>query len=300
MLFRSDIIVIGGANVDIKAKTEKPHIAATSNPGSVSFTPGGVARNIAHNLALLGTKVALISVVGRDAPGELAFAATTKAGVDLSFTMRSDVPTGSYIAVLDSNGELVTAVNDMRILENLDSEFVKRHAAALEETKFIVADCNIRQDLLEWLALHFGEKLIVEPVSVPKSAKLRTLLEKHEVFLATPNRDQLAVLMEGGTDLHECGLHNLVVHMGSLGAVVSSQRGTMQIPSMRHAQVSDVTGAGDAAVAGLVYGLCKGYNIVEAARLGQAAASLKLGSTSSTAAGLTETALLEIMKRIHE
>ena len=295
-----DIIVIGGTNVDIKAKTEKPHITATSNPGNVSLTPGGVARNIAHNLGLLSTKVALISVIGRDAPGELAIAATTKAGVDVSLTLRSDVATGSYVAVLDSTGELITAVNDMRILENLIPEFVKQHVSALESAKFIVADCNIRQDLLEWLALRFGDKLIVEPVSVPKSAKLRTLLEKHEVFLATPNRDQLAVLMEGGTDLHECGLHNLVVHMGSLGAVVSSQRGTTQIPSMRHAQVSDVTGAGDAAVAGLVYGLCKGYDIVEAARLGQAAASLKLISTSSTAAGLSEASLLEIMKRTHE
>ena len=41
-----DIIVIGGTNVDIKAKTTRPHIAATSNPGTVSVTPGGVARNV--------------------------------------------------------------------------------------------------------------------------------------------------------------------------------------------------------------------------------------------------------------
>jgi pseudouridine kinase len=295
-----DIIVIGGTNVDIKAKTVKPHIPATSNPGRVSVTPGGVARNISHNLALLGVNVALITAIGRDAPGELAIAATANAGVDLSLAMRGDAATGSYIAVLDSNGELVTAVNDMAILDSLGPDFVKQHHHILQAAKFIVADCNIRQDLLDWLALHFGEKLIVEPVSVPKSAKLRTLLEKHEVFMATPNRDQLAVLMEGGTDLHECGLQNLVVHLGADGAVVSSQSRTTQIPSMLKARVSDVTGAGDAAVAGLVYGLVSGYDIVKSARLGQAAASLKLNSTTSTAPGLSQAALNAIMKDVNE
>ena len=64
-----------------------------------------------------------------------------------------------------------------------------------------------------------------------------------------------------------------------------------QIHSANHAQVRDVTGAGDAAVAGLAYGLLKGYDISKAAQFGQAAASLVLSSTASTAAGLTETAL---------
>ncbi len=171
-----DIIVIGGTNVDIKAKTAKPHIAGTSNPGSVSVTPGGVARNISHNLAMLGVNVALISAVGTDPQGNLAMAATHKAGVDVSMVLRNDLATGAYIAVLDSSGELISAVNDMRSLESLDPDFLQQHQVALQEAKFVVADCNIRQDILEWLALRFGEKLIVEPVSVPKSAKLKALL----------------------------------------------------------------------------------------------------------------------------
>jgi sugar/nucleoside kinase (ribokinase family) len=73
-----------------------------------------------------------------------------------------------------------------------------------------------------------------------------------------------------------------------------------QIPCAIHSQVSDVTGAGDAAVAGLVYGLSKGYDISKAAQFGQAAASLVLSSTSSTAIGLTEMALQNIVKVRHE
>jgi pseudouridine kinase len=301
-----DIIVIGGTNIDIKAKTTASYIAATSNPGNVTFTPGGVARNIAHNLGSLGVGVALISAIGNDPPGEIAIAATSVAGVDLSLCLRCDAPTGFYVAILDEKGELVSAVNDMRILENLKPENVKPHHAALQAAKLIVVDCNVRPDLLDYLALQFSEKLIVEPVSVAKSQRLRTLLEKHEVFMATPNWDQIKALTDmddmdqACQDLHERGLHNLVVHLGPEGAVISSEKGMKKIQCAGHAQVSDVTGAGDAAIAGLVYGLTKGYDIAKSAQFGQAAASLVLSSTSSTALGLTEAALQNIVKARNE
>jgi pseudouridine kinase len=301
-----DIIVIGGTNIDIKAKTTASYISATSNPGNVTFTPGGVGRNIAHNLGSLGVSVALISAIGNDAPGEIAMAATGAAGVDLSMCLRCDAASGAYVAVLDEKGELVSAVNDMRILENLKPENVKPHHATLQAAKLIVVDCNTRPDLLDYLALHFSEQLVVEPVSVAKSQKLRTLLEKHEVFMATPNRDQLQALTDiddmdqACLELHERGLQNLVVHMGSEGALLSLARGMKKIPATCHAQVLDVTGAGDAAVAGLVYGLSKGYDIAKSAQFGQAAASLVLSSTSSTVPGLTETALLNIVKARHD
>jgi pseudouridine kinase len=301
-----DIIVIGGANIDIKAKTTVSYISATSNPGNVTFTPGGVARNIAHNLGSLGVRVVLISAIGNDATGEIAIAATSAAGVDLSLCLRSDAATGSYVAVLDEKGELVSAVNDMHILENLKPESVKPHHAALQAAKLIVVDCNVRPDLLDYLALHFSEKLVVEPVSVAKSQKLRTLLEKHEVFMATPNRDQLVALTDmddvdqACQELHERGLQNLIVHMGSEGALLSSGKGIKKIHCASHSQVRDVTGAGDAAVAGLVYGLTKGYDIAKSAQFGQAAASLVLSSTSSTAPGLTEAALQNSVKAKNE
>ena len=48
------ICVIGGANADIIATSFGVFVPNDSNPGSVRLTAGGVGRNIAHNLALLG------------------------------------------------------------------------------------------------------------------------------------------------------------------------------------------------------------------------------------------------------
>ncbi len=83
------------------------------------------------------------------------------------------------------------------------------------------------------------------------------------------------------------------------GAVVSSGKGMKQISRATHSQVSDVTGAGDAAVAGLVYGLSQGYDLSKSAQSGQAAASLVLSSTASTAVGLTEMALQQHIQGLH-
>jgi pseudouridine kinase len=55
-----------------------------------------------------------------------------------------------------------------------------------------------------------------------------------------------------------------------------------------------VTGAGDAAVAGLVCGLLEGLALADAARLGQCAAAIKLGSSESVALGLSRDRLMRM------
>ena len=116
------VVVIGGANVDIKARSTAPATQQTSNPGHGSMTPGGVARNIAENLARLGTRTHLIAAVGRDALGDSLLAQTSAAGVRLEFVQRSDRPTGTYTAILDSDGELIVAVADMEVTDDLRPE----------------------------------------------------------------------------------------------------------------------------------------------------------------------------------
>ena len=65
------ISVIGGANVDLSATLYDAFIAADSNPGHIDIGYGGVARNIAHNLALLGARTQLLTIFGGDLFGGL-------------------------------------------------------------------------------------------------------------------------------------------------------------------------------------------------------------------------------------
>ena len=77
------VTVIGGINIDIKGHPLHKLIAGTSNPGQVYTSPGGVGRNIAHNLALLGVPVYLLGAVGADIFGARIIDKTRQAGVNV-------------------------------------------------------------------------------------------------------------------------------------------------------------------------------------------------------------------------
>ncbi len=283
-----DIAVIGGANIDIKAKVTEPNRLGTSNPGVVSTSAGGVGRNIAHNLARLGANVALISVVGNDAHGNAVLDETARAGVDVSRVARSGVTTGSYVALLDHDGELISALSDMRCVEEITADVVQAHADAITAAKLVVADCNLPQPTLNMLATLVGDRLVIEPVSVPKSRKLIEVLKIAPVFLASPNFDQIDQLANtrdieaAFAFMHGKGLQNVVIHAGAEGAFVSDGNDIEHVEAHPPGKIVDVTGAGDAAVAGLVFGLLRGEPLAQAAARGQMLAGRVIARAAST------------------
>jgi pseudouridine kinase len=283
----ADVIVIGGCNFDIKAKSTEANKLGTSNPGTVITSAGGVARNIAHNLARLGAKVSLLSAIGRDAMGDSVLETTRAAGVDVSRVQRVANATGTYIAILDRDGELITAMNDMQAVENLTPELIRTDADTLASARLVVADCNLPFASLSAIAEIARDKLLIEPVSVPKSQKLFKLLEAGPVAYATPNFDQIEAL--AGTReieaaiafLHDRGLRNAVIHAGPEGAFCSDGSDISHVAAMPAGPVMDVTGAGDGAVAGFVYGLLRGKSLVDAVAEGQKLAGRIIASERS-------------------
>ena len=283
----SNVLVIGGANVDVKAKTSATHIPRTSNPGLVSIKAGGVGRNIAHNLARLGAKVSLLSVIGLDAFGDLLISETNKTGVNTNAIIRTNQTTGSYVAMLDEKGELIIAVSDMGLLSLLTPDTITKNKDLIMANNHIISDCNLPEETLHEIAKLCADRLIIEPVSVAKSQKLRNLLANHKIYLATPNLDQIESLV-GTRDipiaikaLHKLGLQNIVIHAGEQGAFASDGKTFTHIPSTAQ-KVIDVTGAGDAATAGLVHGLMKNLPLADAAKLGQDMAARVIASDLST------------------
>jgi pseudouridine kinase len=291
-----EIVVIGGANLDIKARPTAGLISATSNPGRITISVGGVARNIAHNLARLGLPVSLISAVGHDAVAEQLRRETEAAGVDMSMTLVSDQPSGIYCAVLDPEGELAIGVNGMDIVEGMVPEALEPFKSAILNARYVVADCNLPLATLEWvcgLTRDGNTRVIVETVSVAKSEKLKLLLEKdHHPFAATPNLQQAEAItshritrtsdaMEVATRLRKMGLENAIVTLGDEGAFLSSAKESALIPPFAIGPRADVTGAGDATTAGMIFALMKGASLFEAAHFGQAAGKLAVESAAT-------------------
>ncbi|MBA7497285.1 Pseudouridine kinase [subsurface metagenome] len=330
------VVVIGGANIDLRGRSEGELKRYTSNPGKINVGSGGVGRNIAHNLALLNVPVALLSVVGDDGEGIRILEETGKAGVKMEqMIISGEHPTGIYLAILDEKGEMEVAVSDMRILEEVTVEYLRSKAYLIKGSKIVVMDTNIPEQSIEYvvdLCNKVKVPLLIEPVSVEKARKLRKILDESgkergsgsesesgrwAIDYITPSEDELESILgtEIGDDrdldldidldivraaeeLKDKGVKNVIVTLGKRGIYVSYGGGTDEgkqgdpkpgkFMAPYKGEVVDVTGAGDALVAGLVYGIYKGYSLEVAARFGLAAAALTISTKEAVRRDLRE------------
>jgi len=311
------VVVIGGANIDIKVRSTAPIRRRTSNPGRSDTTSGGVGRNIAENLARLGTPTYLIAAVGRDAAGERLLGDTQAAGVRVDHVHRSGHPTGTYTAVLDADGDLVVAVADMAATDALGPEELRHARELIGHASMLVLDGNLSPEALAYaldIARGHDVPVLVEPVSVPKAALLAPLLAHGwPIFAVTPNLDELKALVAGpvgaGDDgliraadsLHERGVRHVWVRLGERGSLLSTRGEGHTFLAAPPAEVRDVTGAGDAMLAAFAHALLTGSEPVEAARYGHAAAALTVAAAATVRPDLTsrliEDALNESLRR---
>lgn len=283
------IVVAGGINVDIKGKAYGSMDIGSSSPGTIEISPGGVGRNIAHNLALLKVPVVLLSAIGSDAQGMKALDETSESGVCTSHVLRVDQSlTGTYIALLDNKGEMTAALSDMNILEKLDTAYFKSKLSILEKAAYIICDANLPAASIEYIvsaANSFCVPVCLEPVSVKKALKLKGCLSG--IGFITPNLDELAALtgMDAKNDkaelmaaqLIKAGVKNVITTLGKSGLCYTNSEGSRYYKSIPTA-VADVTGAGDSLTAGFFYGLLEHGNINEALLCGIAAAAITIGS----------------------
>jgi pseudouridine kinase len=275
---RETVLVVGGANVDVKAHPHRPLVPRTSNPGIVSRSPGGVGRNVAENLARLGTPVSLVTAVGADPEGAWLLTETAAAGVSVSDAVRVGASTGSYVAVLDADGELVAGVSDMAAVDALTPDLLPARLVA--EATLVVVDGNLPMETVAHVldaAAAAGVRVLLDPVSVAKAARIAPLLGPgRPLFTLTPNQDELAAL---GTaeELHRRGADVVWVRRGAVGSLLSTADGEVALPAPDATPV-DVTGAGDAMLAAYCHKILAGASIEEAARYGHEAAALTVAS----------------------
>lgn len=281
------IVTVGSANMDVAGYSHSHLNYADSNPGKIKFTPGGVGRNIAHNLALLGKPSWLLTAVGSDFYGQSLLAQTNQSGVHVDKCLVvPDENTSSYLSLLDNTGEMLVAINDMSITEHISAQFLAQHVDFIRGAKVIVADCNISEDALAWILDNAGDvPVFVDPVSAWKCVKIRERLG--QIHTLKPNRLEAETLsgiaLSGRDDVgkvaqwfHANGLNRLVLSMGGDGVYYSDIDGESgwSLPIKTH--VVNVTGAGDAMMAGLASCWMDGMSFIDAVKFAQGCSSMAL------------------------
>ncbi|MDE6281328.1 MAG: winged helix-turn-helix transcriptional regulator, partial [Oscillospiraceae bacterium] len=134
-------VVVGGVNMDIGGVSNAALVPADSNPGVVRMSLGGVGRNIAHNMALLGLDVRLLTAFGDDGHAQRIAASCGELGIDISRSLV--VPgkrTSTYLFIADEMGEMALALADMDIYRHITPAYLASRAQLLQNAQLVIVD----------------------------------------------------------------------------------------------------------------------------------------------------------------
>jgi pseudouridine kinase len=256
------VICIGAALVDELYAASHPMLMATTNDATVHRSAGGVARNIAHQLALLGVPVQLISVFGNDGEGDWLKTICGYVNIQLDAAITNNSLTGKYTGILNYDKSLFTALLTNTSLNSITPQHLQQHEALLATAFTIIADANIDIETVAWLAQFCNRKnipFIIEPVSVPPAQKF-TKVGLQGVQMVTPNEDELpAMCSNGGKTIEENaqeildrGVQKIWLHRGKKGSMLFTKEANYSLAAPEVEDIRDVTGAGDGSLSGWV------------------------------------------------
>lgn len=282
--------VVGGVNMDIGGRAHAPLVASDSNPGTVSMSVGGVSRNIAHNLALLGVDVRMLTALGDDLYGQKILCACTEQGIDMSHAQKlPGESTSTYLYIAAPDGEMSIAISDMGICDRINSEYLAANLSTLQNARVVVADTNIPEEALIFLAENCKCPLFVDPVSTVKAVKLRPILSN--IHTLKPNRLEAELL--SGIPIHskedvanaakvllDMGVQRIFISMGADGVYAAEGEQGLWLPNLP-GRLINTTGCGDAFMGALVWAYLEGLDLKQSALAGLAAGSIAMESNQT-------------------
>lgn len=298
-----DVCIIGGCNIDFIAKSFDKLNMKDSNPGTLEYSFGGVAKNIAENLVKMGINNKFISVFGDDIYSKEVKDYLKNIGVDYSNSkFLTNKGMSNYISILDENNDLFTAISSMEVLEEINIEFISKIIDLIKSYKYIVMDTNLREDVLEFICKNCpNSKIIVDCVSRKKALKIKKLLRY--IYLIKPNIYEAEELTElpynKEEDLEKIvkifldkGVKKVFISMGDEGIVYADKNENGIVKIEEELKIENSSGCGDAAMSGIIYGEVNGYEILECAKFGNIAGRITAQSMDTVSKDISEKNLL--------
>ncbi len=297
------IVGIGGANLDICGRTDQTMLLHDSNIGRIHLSAGGVCRNICENAVRMGCPVRLISAVGDDANGKILLEACKACGLDTSCIITiSGQRTGSYLSVHGEDGDMVTAINDMAIISNLNPSLIQQYDAVLKDAAAIILDANLPDATLRWICESYGRNkpLFADPVSCAKAKRLLPVLSTLHTIKPNLMEAQLLTGCETAEDcaaaLLSLGVNNVCISAGEKGVYYQTEQDGFWIRPQIVRNAENATGAGDSLMGALVAGFVFDLPLPERIRFAVTASVLTIQSKDTIRKDLSKQLILDSIK----
>lgn len=280
------VLVIGAASVDMKVRPRTLAVEpGQANPGRLRLGWGGVARNIAENLARLGAEVHFITAVGNDDWGRRLLKSLTELGIYVENTIKSEnAPTSTYMALHHMDGNLWLAFDDMSVMQEITPGHLNRLRGLFKSMDMICIDANLSARALKTLfrlASQYETPVCADPTTNILAHRLHPYLP--ELMVITPDKGEAEALLgeslddeeaitNGARRLVHMGVNLAIITLGANGLFYATKEESGRVPAFP-VKVVDPVGAGDALTAAVAYALLENVSPEEAVRLGMAAAA---------------------------
>lgn len=285
------------------ATSVRPYASHQCN--GVYHKPGGGARNTAENLVRLGCDTRLISTFGDDLPGRGLMDSVGLTGINISASLL--VPnhaTAAVVIVNDHKGEHFCMIGDDSISTALTPEWLQTKQALLQDASLIVTNTHMSEAALEWLFTHHSSQpIFIDTANIHRVERIRPWLRQVHTIKCNRGEAHLLSGLPFGTREHapavaawfnQQGISQVILSLGEYGLYYSNgeQAGWMMpIP----VEVVDVTGAGDALMAGLAYGWLNALSFTDTVRFALGCAALTLTTPENNHPELSPAAVLGIL-----
>ena len=290
------IVVVGAVFVDIKGYPEDTFIPTGRNRGRVEQVHGGVARNVAEDVANCELRPTLISLVDESGTGADVVKKLKNHKVNTDYIRATRDGMGTWLAVFDNDGDVVASISKrpnlmpiVDILEQYGDEIVANCDSVILE---IDIDKEIVKRVFK-LAKKYNKRVYAVVANMSIAMERRDFLQSIECFVC--NIQEAGILFfddyTGKTPGEMAGIlsekvkaaqiPSMIVTMGGEGAVYADMHGDKGFCPARKVEVKDTTGAGDSFCAGVAIGLTYGKNLQEACEIGSMLAASVIVTTES-------------------
>ena len=279
------IIVIGSSNTDMVVRSEHlPRPGESVVGGGFMMAGGGKGANQAVAVARMGHRVIFAAALGDDMFGDAALSGYQRFGIDTSFIVRKDTPSGVALIMVDSEGQnsisVALGANNALTIDDVLPALEQIDAGDIVLLQLEIPMATI--EAVVAIASAKGAKVILNPA--PAATVSENILSK--LYLITPNQTEAQTLT--GIEVKDevtanlaaqvlCsrGVDRVVITMGSLGAYLYEDGKGVIIPAKRVAAV-DTTAAGDVYNGALCAALAEGMTLVEALNFATKASAISV------------------------
>lgn len=294
-----DMVVVGVVFLDIKGFPFFKYDAVGTNLGNVLMTHGGVARNVAENMANLGAEVEFVTMLDDDSLGREARLRLRGAGVKLTHAVSTpDKGMGMWLAVFNEKGDLAGSVSHMPDASPIERLFDEKGEEIIQSCRGVALEIDLSEKVSERvfeLAERFDKPVyaIVANMSVilrrpdfmaRTACVILNEIEAGRLFgrelRALSPEEMLEAVSEAAPAM---GIRSIVVTMGARGAVyLDAENGLRGVCPAVPCRVVDTTGAGDAFFSAVVESLARGMRLDDAVTCGARLASMTVSTSEST------------------